>query len=131
MRVLCDTNILSELARPRPDAGVVAWARGTTRIALSVVTLEEVRFGLTWKPNTRVLKWFDAFLNDFCDIIPITAEIAACAGNLRGGFRSLGDSRTQADMLIAATAMLHRFTLVTRNTADFENCNIQVLNPFS
>lgn len=131
MRILCDTNILGELARTRPNAGVASWAHGITHIALSAVTLEEIRFGLTWKPNARILKWFEMFLKDFCDILPVTAEIAAHAGSLRGGFQARREFRTQADMLIAATAALHGLTLVTRNTRDFEGCNIRLLNPFS
>jgi toxin FitB len=49
---------------------------------------------------------------------------------MRGNFRTKGISRSQADILIAATAEIHDLILVTRNTRDFEGCNIQILNPF-
>ena len=65
---LVDTNVLSELARPRPDALVVAWAGTVARISMSVITLEEVQFGLAWRPNPRIAAWFAAFVNDQCDI---------------------------------------------------------------
>lgn len=51
---LVDTNVLSELARPRPDHRVVAWARTVVRVSLSVLTLEEIHFGLARKPSARV-----------------------------------------------------------------------------
>jgi predicted nucleic acid-binding protein len=50
---LVDTNIISELARPAPNAGVLAWAGTVTTIILSVITLEEIFYGLTWKPSPR------------------------------------------------------------------------------
>jgi predicted nucleic acid-binding protein len=57
-------------------------------------------------------------------------EIAQCAGLMCGNFRTKGVSRSQADILIAATAEVHDLILVTLNTRDFEGCNIQILNPF-
>ena len=61
----------------------------------------------------------------------MTDEIARRSGDLRGRRQARGRPRTQADMLIAATAMVHRLTLVTRNEADFRGCDVTVLNPFS
>lgn len=130
MTFLCDTNIISELARPQPNPGVIAWSGNVTSIALSVITLEEITYGLTAKPNARIQAWFQNFLNTYCQIIPITPEIAQSAGELRGRFRLQGITRSQADMLIAATAQIRQLTLVTRNTRDFEGCEISLLNPF-
>ncbi len=128
---LCDTNIISELARPSPDAGVVAWADTVSRIAISVVTLEEIHFGLTWRPNARVSAWFESFFRAQCEFLPVSLEIAMECGQVRGHLRARGHTRTQADMLIAATARVHHLTLVTRNTRDFEDCMIPLLDPFS
>ena len=50
---------------------------------------------------------------------------------MRGGLRTPGKTRSQADMLIAATAQIHQITLVTRNICDFEDCQIPVFNPFT
>ncbi|PLZ86699.1 PIN domain-containing protein [Fischerella thermalis CCMEE 5196] len=131
MSILCDTNIISELARPLPNSGVLAWSRTVTSINLSVITVEEIYYGLTAKPNSRIQNWFDSFLIIHCQIFPITLEIAQCAGEFRGILRTQGKPRSQADMLIAATAKIHNLTLVTRNTKDFEDCGIFTLNPFS
>ncbi|MDW7711226.1 MAG: type II toxin-antitoxin system VapC family toxin [Deferrisomatales bacterium] len=131
MSFLVDTNVLSELSRAAPDAGVISWARGVTRIAVSVVTIDEVYFGLSWRPLPRVERWFESFLKSQCQVIPVTEEIARQSGLLRGRLKAGGSTRTQADMLLAATAQVHALTLVTRNERDFEGCGVAVLNPFS
>ena len=126
---LCDTNVLSELTRPRPNAGVAEWAQEISSIAVSVITVEEIAYGLAWKPNPRILGWFQEFLLD-SEILPVTAEIAGRSGRLRGTLQARGKSRSQADMLIAATAQFHGLTLVTRNARDFEDCGLSLLDPF-
>ena len=62
--------------------------------------------------------------------MPVNPEIAQLSGELRGRFRMEGITRSQADMIIAATAKIHQLILVTRNTRDFEDCGISLLNPF-
>jgi predicted nucleic acid-binding protein len=125
---LVDTNILSELMRPQPNAGVLAWLQGRERVnprlTISVVTVDEIMFGLSWHPMAGLLSWFDAFVQRH-NVLPITSDIARRAGELRG------QTRTQADMLIAATAQIHALTIVTRNVRDFDGCGIGVLNPFT
>ncbi len=94
---------------------------------MSVITLEEIQFGLAWRPNPRIQAWFETFVNDHCDVRAVTSEIATIAGRLRA---ARGLPRTQADMLIAATAHVERLTLVTRNVRDFAECGIALLDPF-
>lgn len=130
MSVLLDTNIVSEFFRPRPDGGVLAWSETANDYLVSAVTVEEISFGLAWRPNQRIAAAFDTFLST-CLVLPITLEIAQRAGELRGGLAARGVVRSQPDMLIAATAQIHALTLVTRNTDDFAGCGIPVLNPFS
>jgi predicted nucleic acid-binding protein len=99
-------------------------------ILLSVVTVEEVLYGLSWKPRPKTLVWFEGFLEEQCLVLPVTERIARVAGGLRGRFQAAGETRTQADMLIAATAIVHEASLFTRNTGHFEGCGISVVNPF-
>ncbi len=129
--MLIDTNIVSELCRPAPNRGVLEWAGSITEISISAVSIEEIWFGLSWKPNVRVQGWFDVFLSRSCKVLTVTAEIAQGAGRLRGELQSKGETRTQADMLIASTARHHQLTLVTRNARDFVGCGIALLSPFA
>ena len=128
--MLCDTNIISELARPQPNNSVWKWANQHRHIQLSSITVDELYFGLSWKPNPRIRLWLDSFIEDFCTILPVTAKIARLSGEMRGNLQIQGQTRTQADMLIAATAAVHDLTLVTRNVKDFELCGVKILNPF-
>lgn len=131
MTFLCDTNIISELARPQPNAGVLIWLQNLSYINISVITVEEIYYGLTAKPNPKIQNWFDNFLKNNCQILPITDEIAKLCGEIRGQQRLTGKTVTQADMMIAATAKIHQLTLVTRNIRDFDSCGIPILNPFT
>ena len=131
MTYLVDTNVVSELCRRAPNPGVLAWAESVSLVALSVVTVEEIFFGLAWKPNQRIQSWFESFLASGCEIFPVTPDVAKCCGLLRGGLAARGQPRTQADMLIAATAQVNQLTLVTRNRRDFEDCGIALIDPFS
>ncbi len=100
-------------------------------INISVITLEEIHYGLTSKPNLKIQTWFDNFIKNDCKILPITAEIAKLCRELRGQQRLSGKTVTQADMMIAATVQIHQLTLVTRNIRDFDSCGIPLLNPFT
>jgi toxin FitB len=129
--MLVDTNVLSELARRRPDPAVARWASAVVLpVAVSVVTLEEIYFGLAWRPNAEIRAWFDDFLTSSCSLLPVTETIARRAGELRGQLRAAGRQRTQADMLVAGTAQAHQLALATRNVRDFDGCGITVVNPF-
>ena len=131
MTFLCDTNIISELVRPQPNSGVLIWTKKLSSINISVITLEEIHYGLISKPNLKIQTWFDNFIKNDCQILPVTAEIAKLCGELRGQQRLSGKTVTQADMMIAATAQIHQLTLVTRNIRDFDSCGIPLLNPFT
>ncbi|MDB5848998.1 MAG: hypothetical protein JWP29_2750 [Rhodoferax sp.] len=131
---LVDTNVISELMRQRPDAGVLQWAKQSSavysRLALSVVCVDEIVYGLSRRPEAAKLSWFDGFCA-LHDLIEISETIARRAGAMRAVLAARGQVRSQADMLIAATAQVHALTLVTRNVRDFDGCSIAVLNPFA
>lgn len=129
--ILLDTNVLAELCRQRPDPAIERWAgRALSPFGLSVVTVEEVHFGLAWRPNAGIEALVDRFLAERCEVFPVTTPVARRAGALRGQFRRTGRTRTQADMLIAATAQVHQLPVATRNVRDFEGCGVALLNPF-
>ncbi len=57
--LLVDTNVIGELARPRPNPGVLSWAATVSSFALSAVSVEEIFYGLARRPKARVLRWFE------------------------------------------------------------------------
>ena len=71
------------------------------------------------------------FIDNYINVLDVTYSISRRAGALLGKFQSKGTVRTQADILIAATAIEHNLILVTKNVRDFEDCNAALLNPFS
>jgi len=84
---------------------VIAWAADVERISVSVISIEEISFGLSWKPNKRLEEWFRNFFAEACDTLPVTEPVAQRAGAMRGEFLAAGITRSPADMLIAATAL--------------------------
>jgi predicted nucleic acid-binding protein len=131
--VLVDTNVLSELARPRPNASVVRWFAEQDQIQLSVVTLEELAFGVArmkGREHAHLARWLDALLAARPPILDVTPAIARASGELRAAREARGRRVAMADMLIAATALAHGLTLVTRNVRDFDSCGVNLFDPF-
>ncbi len=130
MKWLCDTNVISEMFKKAPEPIVMEWISTRNEIFLSVITVEEIFCGLSHKNAKKQMEWFEKFIRLRCVVLAITDEIARQCGVLRGQFFRKGVTRSQADLLIAATAILHQLTLSTRNERDFKDCGIPVLNPF-
>ncbi len=74
MTYLVDTNVISELSRREPDPGVLAWAGTVIRYAVSVISVDEVFFGLAWRPNAGVLAWMDGYFQRH-EALPISPVI--------------------------------------------------------
>jgi predicted nucleic acid-binding protein len=127
--VLADTNVLSELVRPHPAPSVVAWATQHPRPAISVISIEELRFGAILKGGKHFTSWLSQLKTE-AEILPVTEPIAETAARLRASRRLAGRPVTQADMLIAATALEHGLPLATRNVRDFEGLGLKLVNPF-
>ncbi len=87
MIYLVDTNIISELLRPRPNTGVLQWMATQTKLGFSVISVDESIYGLTLKNNRLLLEAFERTLIERCTIYPITENIARQAGTLRGEFQ--------------------------------------------
>ncbi len=126
-----DTNVINEMLRREPNAGVVNFFAQEDAPALSVVTIEEMAYGVAWRPSAKLQTAFDRIVGQWPHILLITPDIKARAGLLRGQLQRRGHTRTAANMLINSTALAHRIPLATRNVADFEGCGIALLNPFS
>lgn len=135
---LLDTNIPSELIRTRPDPRVRNWvyAKDEQSLYLSVVSIGELRRGLVLLPagkrRTELVRWFE---NDLVPrfhgrILPVTHTIADRWGVLDGQCQLKGTPLNTADGMIAATALEHGLTLVTRNVEDFAGLGVVLLNPW-
>ncbi len=130
MTYLVDTNVLSEITRRAPSDRVVAWLSEVETVSVSVISLEEVYFGLALRPNARIQRIFERYLETYCRVLDVTGAIAKHAGLLRGQLGRRGAVRAQPDMLIAATAAAHGLTLATRNVRDFAGCSVALHDPF-
>jgi predicted nucleic acid-binding protein len=138
MAWLLDTNVLSELRRPNPDARVVAFIAGCPldQLSISVVTLAEIRFGidLVGDPGRRNLlqDWLTQKIRPMFGvrILQINEDIMLKWRKLVEEGRKAGHTFSQPDLIIAATAIHHNLTVVTRDRSDFDKAQVTVVNPW-
>jgi len=136
---LLDTNIPSELIRTRPDPNVERWvyAQNEQSLYLSVVSIGELRRGLAILPiskrRTELTLWLDGDLlpRFHRRILSVTQSIADRWGILDGQCQLRGTPLNTADGMIAATALEHGLTVVTRNVRDFTGLGVEVINPWN
>ena len=131
MQYLVDTNIISEIMKKQPDKCVSEWFSRQEELFFSVITVEEIYFGLSRKNLVQKLTWFGQFSADKATVLEITDNISRWSGEKRGEMAAAGKIVTMADSLIAATAHDHGLILATRNIKDFQHFGIAVINPFS
>jgi predicted nucleic acid-binding protein len=136
---LLDTNVVSEWVRPRPNAGVIAWLAEANEdnVFLSVVTLAELRHGIermaVGQRRRRLNDWVanDLLFRFEGRLLPVDVTVADSWGRLTASREALGRPISVADAFIAATAVVHGLTLITRNVADFERTVRAVINPWT
>lgn len=134
--ILADTNVISEAMRPDGDARVkAAVARWNRDIFLSVVVMGELLFGIELLPEGRrkvtLRAYYEGLKADHADrVLDVTEGIAERWGAMRAAHQRAGRRLPLADGLIAATAIEHDLTLMTRNTADFAFTGARLLNPW-
>ncbi len=129
---LLDTNIISELRRPRPHAGLIAWLSGVApdQVFISAVTLGELQAGVE---NARqqdtgraeiIESWIDSVAGSY-NVLPMHGGAFRCWAKLMHE----KPAGLIADAMIAATAVVHNLTVVTRNLRDFERLGVPAFNP--
>ena len=135
---LLDTNIPPKMPRPRPRPSVIGWldAADDDRLYFSVVSLGEILKGVTLLSESKrrrlLQKWLDKTLRPWFEdrILPVNQPIAERWGVLAGKCQMKGRPLKVVDGLIAATALEHELTVVTRNVKDFAGLGVTVFNPW-
>ena len=135
---LLDTNVLSELRRPKPDAKVVAFvtAQPLDRLYISVVTLAEIRFGIELVSDVgrraELHDWLTHTVRPMFDqrVLPVSEDVMFKWRLMVEEGRKAGHTFSQPDLIIAATAACHGLTVVSRDTGEFEHARVAVLNPW-
>lgn len=135
---LLDTNVLSELRKPRPEPRVVSFLAGQPLDALhiSVVTLAEIRFGIERVPDAARRADLSAWLANRVRpmfehrVLPLSEDVMLVWRLQVEEGRKAGHTFAQPDLMIAATAAHHGLTVVTRDVTEFERARVPVVNPW-
>ena len=133
-RYLLDTNVVSELRKPKPHGAVLQWIQDVsdTDLHISAVTIGEIQAGIEMtreqdEPKAAELEhWLELVAASF-NVIPMDAR----AFRVWAGLMHRTSDTLYEDAMIAATAKLHKLTVVTRNVTDFKQFGVTVLNPFT
>lgn len=130
---LLDTNIVSELRKPRPYAGVISWlnAVSDTDLYLSAVTLGEIQAGIEITREQDSVK--AVIIENWVDQVSQTYNVLSMDANTFRVWAKLMHKESNTvyeDAMIAATAIVHNLTVVTRNLRDFKRFEVQTFNPF-
>ncbi len=139
MNFLLDANLVSEWMKPRPNPGVVAWLADVDegRTFLSVITLTELRYGIERMGSSTQKKRLDEWLAEELPlrfegrVLAIDPAVADACGKIVARSEAAGRRMQAMDAFIAATAEVHRLTLITRDTSDFQTVVKSVLNPWT
>lgn len=137
MKCLLDTNVLSEAKKSVPNEQVISWlaAQPISETFLSVISLGELEEGIAnlgeihRAQELRV--WLEQLVESFNGrILNVDLEVVTTWGRIRAEAKQRGRTVPAVDALIAATALTHDLTLVTRNVADVEMLPVKVFNPW-
>jgi toxin FitB len=135
VKYVVDANVLSEPTKKVPDSNVVDWLQDNEReIVVDPIILGEVRFGILLLRGGRrrasLERWFDAGVQRL-RCLPWEAETGLKWAQLLASLRAAGRAMPIKDSLIAATALVHDLTVVTRNRVDFEKAGVSIIDPFA
>ena len=137
--ILLDTNILSELMRPTPEAAVEKWLadQPAASVFVCAITEAELRYGLALMPPGKRRSALVAEIEDMLGeefsgrILPFDSPAAVAFAEIAAERRQTGRPISQADAQIAAIARSRGAALATRNVPDFEGCGVEIINPWS
>ena len=135
---LLDTNVLSELRRQKPEKEVLNFIaeKSLESLFVSAISLAEIRFGIemvTDVQNRELLtEWLTHRVRPMFEgrVLPVSEDVMFRWRVLVEEGRKIGHTFSQPDLMIAATALDHGLTMVTRNTSDFERTNALLINPW-
>jgi predicted nucleic acid-binding protein len=135
---LLDTNVLSELRRPRPDARVRKFiaSQRLEDLFVSTVTFAEIRFGIEIVSDpirrTELTEWLTHRVRPLFDqrVLEVSEDVMFKWRLLVEEGRKAGHTFSQPDLIIAATALQHGLTVVTRDTADYARSRVPLFNPW-
>ena len=134
MTFLVDANVLSEATKPAPSQDVVEWLRvNEPEIAVDPIILGEIHFGIllvpTGRRRRRLEEWFESGVRRI-QCLPLDASHGLRWAKLLAVLRKSGQAMAIKDSLIAATALVHDLTVVSRNDRDFKKAGVRLINPF-
>jgi len=138
MNYILDTNVISELVKGKPNSKVVAWLDRVDpdNIYLSVIALGEIRKGIEKLPASKRKNTLDSWFKEELlvrfhnRILPLDLPVLLTWGKLTARLEKRGNTLLAIDSLLAATALQAEFTLVTRNTGDFQLAGISLYDPW-
>ena len=136
--IILDTNVISEVMRPQPNSQVMSWLREypVEELAVTAISIAEISYGLKRLPEghrRRSLQWrFQMFIaQGFSDrIFPFDEKVAEIYADLVVNRQHIGKPIEVMDAMIGAIALLKKASLATRNISDFQNCGLQLINPW-
>lgn len=134
MEYLVDANMLSEPTKPNPDNRMLAWlGRNAGHLRVSSIVLGELEYGVLLLPagkkRRQLEDWLAGARGRFA-ILDFDAECAAAWAGLLAKMKKSGRAMPVKDSLIAATALAHNLAVATRNSRDFANAGVRMVNPF-
>ena len=133
---LADTNIFSEMTKPRPDSGVADWLHARqSELLISAVTIAELQSGISQLADGRkkrqLQRWLDDLRRDYHDVILSFDEAVAVEwGRLDADLKHKGRKLPTHDSFLAATALCHDLAVATRNEKDFVVAGVKTVNPW-
>ena len=136
--IVVDTNVVSEVMRPQPAQAVLGWlnTQDSNLLFITPITLAEIGYGLRVLPDglrrRQLQTRFEQFIAQAFEerVLDFTAPAAHAYAEIMGHRKETGRAMSLPDGQIAGIALPHGFAIATRNTKDFEDCRIELINPF-